>query len=488
MSLAGWDSAKKYSFTISSADVPSDEVDFPNLLNLSSASGLSALDITAIFTELGASSLKFAVEDGDTGNQCYVEVERWDNVNLSAQLWVKIPSLSSTVDTVINFYYDSLQADNTTYVGATTTVPAQNVWNSGIVAIYHMSQDPSGVAPQILDSTANANHGTTYGTMVNADLVDGLVGKAISFDGVDDYIDLPYQAAYVFGTNDCCILFNFNNAGPLGNYPAIISTSAGWNAGAFGIRHDNINYNNKVGIHFYPGDPLFSSTDLFADNTWYSTAVSRASSGFTLYIDGINEGTGTSTDSLDLTYGGSTMIGGSFDGTAGAWHGIINNIQIYNVAPSAGWIAVTNLSNRDQLGTWLFASTVTVDLIATNITTGSPLISNSIIGQVHKLITNNILTGSPLISNPVVTSGIIYNFAGLDILTGTPLISQSIIGQVHKLLTNDILIGSPLISNPTVTIYIIPPEYVLSDLIFEKSAINLIFEKSAINLIFEKET
>jgi len=207
MALTGWDSNKKYSITIAAADVPSDEVDFPYLLNLSTASGLSALDITAIFTALGASSLKIAVEDGDTGNQCYVEIERWDDVNLSAQLWVKIPSLSSTVDTVINFYYDSLQADNTTYVGAITTVPAQNVWSNGFAAVYHMSQDPSGVAPQILDSTINANHGTTYGTMASTQLVDGLTGKALYFNGAGQYIEVPVNVldTITTWTADFCV-------------------------------------------------------------------------------------------------------------------------------------------------------------------------------------------------------------------------------------------------------------------------------------------
>ena len=52
-----------------------------------------------------------------------------------------------------------------------------------------MAQDPSGTAPQILDSTSNHHHGTSNGSMTSADLVDGDLGKAIDFDGGDDYIN-----------------------------------------------------------------------------------------------------------------------------------------------------------------------------------------------------------------------------------------------------------------------------------------------------------
>ena len=53
-----------------------------------------------------------------------------------------------------------------------------------------MAQDPSGTAPQILDSTANANHGTTYGVWTSDELVAGVVGKAISFNGSGQYIEV----------------------------------------------------------------------------------------------------------------------------------------------------------------------------------------------------------------------------------------------------------------------------------------------------------
>lgn len=50
--------------------------------------------------------------------------------------------------------------------------------SSGLVGLWHFDDDA-------LDSSGNANDGTVYG----ASWVDGKFGKALSFDGIDDYVD-----------------------------------------------------------------------------------------------------------------------------------------------------------------------------------------------------------------------------------------------------------------------------------------------------------
>jgi len=132
------------------------------------------------------SNKKIAVELADTGVQTQVEVENWESDK--AILHVKVPTISATVPTILNLYYDSEQLDNTTYIGDTGDTPAQAVWDSNFVAVYHMSQDPSTGGACILDSTANARHATPSGSMTNTDLIDGYTGKALIFDGIDDYL------------------------------------------------------------------------------------------------------------------------------------------------------------------------------------------------------------------------------------------------------------------------------------------------------------
>ena len=64
----------------------------------------------------------------------------------------------------------------------------QSVWDSSYKAVYHMNNNPSGGAGCIKDSTSNKHHGTPGGSMTSDDLING---RAIEFDGADDYIQLP---------------------------------------------------------------------------------------------------------------------------------------------------------------------------------------------------------------------------------------------------------------------------------------------------------
>jgi hypothetical protein len=134
---------------------------------------------------------RIAVTTDDGKTQCYVEIENFDSINQQATLHTKIPSISSTQDTKIYLYFDSIADDNTTYVGDTGGTVAQNVWDSNFVQVLHMNQDPSGGSGAMKDSTLNGNNGTTEGAMTSDDLIDSLVGKSIDLDGNDDAVQIP---------------------------------------------------------------------------------------------------------------------------------------------------------------------------------------------------------------------------------------------------------------------------------------------------------
>lgn len=69
-----------------------------------------------------------------------------------------------------------------------STYGSQAVYDSNFKFVSHMNNDPSGSAPQLLDSTSNGNNGTSAGSMASGDLVNGSYGKGIDFDGADDKI------------------------------------------------------------------------------------------------------------------------------------------------------------------------------------------------------------------------------------------------------------------------------------------------------------
>ena len=173
--LSGW--KKRIKLTIDHTKIDELLFNLPVLLKVTSS---------GVFTEIGANSKKIAVTTNGEITQCYVEVENWDNGNNVAWLWTKVLAVAFSVDTDFYLYYDSSKDDNTDYVGDVGSVPAQNVWDSNFVGVWHMNQDPTSGGACIKDSTSNANHGTPGGGMTSGDLVDGKIGKALDFDGSND--------------------------------------------------------------------------------------------------------------------------------------------------------------------------------------------------------------------------------------------------------------------------------------------------------------
>ncbi len=166
--------------TIDSSKIDEDLTDFPINITLSSGTGMNTYDASFIFDEVGYSNRKKIYARDTNDNGLYVEIERWDQINREANLWVKVPEISSSVDTDIYLFYDTTTT-NSGYVGDTTELPAQNVWDSNYVGVWHMSQDP--LVTTIKDSTSSGTHGT----MPIVDATNIALGKtAYVWEGGDD--------------------------------------------------------------------------------------------------------------------------------------------------------------------------------------------------------------------------------------------------------------------------------------------------------------
>jgi hypothetical protein len=111
------------------------------------------------------------------------ERERHNAGTGKAEYWVKIPSVSATAPTTFFIYYGN--------AGATDGANPTAVWDANTVARWGLQENPVGPAPQMKDSTINANHGTAHGAMTSADSVKGQIGRALAFDGVDDFVEVP---------------------------------------------------------------------------------------------------------------------------------------------------------------------------------------------------------------------------------------------------------------------------------------------------------
>lgn len=179
---AGWDYRK--AITIDSSKVSGDGNlnDFPLLVSLTDAN-LKTVANGGHVQNANGYDIIFTNQAGDT--KLDHELEGYDAMTGTITMWVRIPTLSVSVDTVIYIYYGNNSI-------TTFQESEAGVWDSNFKMVQHLHEiSINGVAGHI-DSTGNANNGTPYNfgtssyTTTNA---SGIIGGADAFDGADDYVD-----------------------------------------------------------------------------------------------------------------------------------------------------------------------------------------------------------------------------------------------------------------------------------------------------------
>ena len=137
--LGTW--AHRIPLTVDNTNVSANLTNYPLMINLSATSGITSADVTAVFTNLGNNYLKIAVTDNDASPTQYpVEVAYWDSVSKVGKLFAKVPTVTTATTTSLYLYYDSRQANNSTYVGVTGSAVAQSVWDSNYKLVNHLAQ------------------------------------------------------------------------------------------------------------------------------------------------------------------------------------------------------------------------------------------------------------------------------------------------------------------------------------------------------------
>jgi hypothetical protein len=340
--LSGWD--KRVKITIDHHDVTSNLIDFPVLIYLSDSSGRNSNDVTFVFNELSsdANRKKIAVTTNDKTTQCMVEIEKWDTANNKAWLWVKVPSISNTEDTDLYLYYDKDYADNTNYVGDTGSTPAQNVWDPNYKAVYHLQEDPTTPTSN-KDSTSNQNNPTSSGSMTSEDQVTGKIDGSIDFDGTDDFFSITNAENLQF-TSSLTIeaLIKLNSFGSGSDVDVI-------------LRKGESNPNNyqlavndqKLALTIEENDSEgLSSTTSLSAITWYYVVGTWDGSTRKLYIDGLEDGSGSKSGTI-VPDSRAIYLGGR--PSADLSNGIIDEVRASNSARGEGWIKASYESGRDHL-------------------------------------------------------------------------------------------------------------------------------------------
>lgn len=175
--------AKRQPLTIDHNQVAGDLADFPVLLTEANVQ-------PSLFAHAKSDGSDIVVTAGDGVTKLKRELVGFDNVANTMELYVKVPFLSSSADTLLYLYYDNPSA---------SLANDDDTWDSGYVMVQHMEDaSPS----TILGSTGNHYVGTkgdvphtnpTYRVNPSVE-VDGKIGRAQAFDM--SWIDVGVHADF----------------------------------------------------------------------------------------------------------------------------------------------------------------------------------------------------------------------------------------------------------------------------------------------------
>jgi hypothetical protein len=176
-------------------------------------------------------------------------------------------------------------------------------------------------------------------------------GYSVFFDGTGDYLTVPNNSAFLFGTGDFTVEFWVNFSSISSTYQCIAAVWQGSTNYAWNISINNANVSFAYGNGGSSGSSVtFACTP--TTNTWAHFAVTRASNSVRCFLNGAQIGT-TQTISNNLTSGTSLYIGANQDaGPTQYVNGYVSNLRIikgtalYTAAftPPTQLFAITNTS------------------------------------------------------------------------------------------------------------------------------------------------
>ncbi len=343
-------------------EVGANETDFPVVIDYATLAATTneMFDADGSYPAInGGGDIRFVATVADLSSvtllNCEVVSFVTDNTptNGSCEIWVKIPSLSSSVDTTIYCVYNKAAVSQP---AVDAEGGSEGVYKSEYKIVQHLSEDPSGSAPQMIDSSSNDIDGTSEGTMTSGDLVSGKIGNCLDFDGSDDNIDFGSPAALKFTNEDFSVSCWFKFTGssfPSHAIPISKGDPAGYSPWAFWINSGTLKI--LVGNSALNGWLMTSSlSHSLSVDTWYHAVWTKNGTAVKLYIDGSEVDSYTmSSDTIGDIDSATFKIGcGSrLNNNYSEFEGLVDDSFVIQEELSSTWIA-TSYSNQNAPSTF----------------------------------------------------------------------------------------------------------------------------------------
>jgi len=321
---ASWNSRKKITFNNTAANIGTTSenlTNYPVLVKLTS----SNFD----FSKAKSDGSDIRLTDSDGTTSLSYEIEKWDSVNQLATVWVKVPQINieSSTDNIYIYFGNS---------GASDAQNKTDVWDSSFVGVYHLKEDPSGVSPQTIDSTTNANNGSSVGGMTTGDVVNGQIGYALDFDG-NDAVVVPNHASLSgmsYLTQEAWVYMR-----SFAGTPVVMGK------------------NNSYDLYINTGGTLLSdyksaNGGIVPLNQWAQIVMTYNGTNARLYVNGVLTATGPSTSGA-ISNSNSPFEIGRWASTTEYVNGQIDEVRVSNAARSIAWLAVSYKQGTNNFNTYL---------------------------------------------------------------------------------------------------------------------------------------
>jgi len=260
------------------------------------------------------------------------EIQEYTATTGAIIMWVKIPALSSSVNTVFWMYYSNSDA--------ATDPSSTGTWDTNFKLVCHMQDITTST---IKDSTTYGNNGNKKGVNEPIQTTSGKIGKAQVFDGDADFIncgtdsslDFPVAMTAEAWCKWSSISDSYGYIACKGNYqPWEFAVGGTSNTDLFGPYLDTDDYQGSS----YYLTPI-------TDNDWHHLAFvynpDVLGGRLYLYVDGALKKTGVSWGGGIQELTANNVIIGNRSLGARCFEGTIDELRLSNTYRSDNWMLTT---------------------------------------------------------------------------------------------------------------------------------------------------
>jgi hypothetical protein len=305
-------------------------VDFPLLIRLNEQ------NFNFSHTLPNGEDVRFTKSDGALLS---FEIEQWDTLTKNAAVWVRVDSIFGNKTEQCFMMKWGNTAAHSRSIGAEVFSTA-----NGFAGVWHLDENPGNGSNSIKDRTGNGFNGTPNGAMTNGNSVVGMVGKAILFDGKDDFISTGK-----LNISDNYSLSCWMRSDDLSEAARRFI----WKEYSYTLWYDAIGKGIRV-EHFTLNDSVVIWRGIYQDNSrlipldtakWYHLAGTYDGDKIRLYINGELADSTKTIGKYPVSSNEPLSIGGRKDEYV---KGVMDEVRIENQARSEDWIRLSYLNQKEN--------------------------------------------------------------------------------------------------------------------------------------------